>query len=87
MNRREAALDAGQEPFVASKGFLVRAPYRTSMATVGTAPSLRFEVVSSWTVRQRRQDLCKYYSRQRPATGAINPRPDGMHNYQPPEAE
>ncbi len=36
----------GQEPFVASKGFLVQVPYRIpySMETVGTAPSLRFEV-------------------------------------------
>jgi mannose-6-phosphate isomerase-like protein (cupin superfamily) len=39
----------GQEPFVASKGFLVQVPYRTtfSMETVGAEPSLRFEVVSS----------------------------------------
>jgi mannose-6-phosphate isomerase-like protein (cupin superfamily) len=36
----------GQQPFVASKGFLVQVPYRTafSMETVGDAPSLRFEV-------------------------------------------
>jgi mannose-6-phosphate isomerase-like protein (cupin superfamily) len=36
----------GQEPFVASKGYLVQVPYRTfySMETVGDAPSLRFEV-------------------------------------------
>jgi mannose-6-phosphate isomerase-like protein (cupin superfamily) len=36
----------GQEPFVASKGFLVQVPYRVpySMETVGDAPSLRFEV-------------------------------------------
>jgi len=39
----------GQEPFVASKGFLVQVPYRTpySMETVGDAPSLRFEVIRS----------------------------------------
>lgn len=39
----------GQQPFVATKGFLVQVPYRTpfSMETVGTEPSLRFEVVSS----------------------------------------
>jgi mannose-6-phosphate isomerase-like protein (cupin superfamily) len=36
----------GQEPFVATKGFLVQVPYRIpySMETVGDAPSLRFEV-------------------------------------------
>ncbi len=36
----------GQEPFVASKGYLVQVPYRTfyTMETVGDAPSLRFEV-------------------------------------------
>ena len=36
----------GQEPFIASKGFLVQVPYRVpySMETVGDAPSLRFEV-------------------------------------------
>jgi mannose-6-phosphate isomerase-like protein (cupin superfamily) len=39
----------GQQPFVATKGFLVQVPYRTpySMETVGSAPSLRFEVVRS----------------------------------------
>lgn len=37
----------GQEPFVASKGYLVQVPYRTPyrMETVGDAPSLRFEVM------------------------------------------
>lgn len=36
----------GQEPFVASKGYLVQAPYRVpfAMETVGDEPSLRFEV-------------------------------------------
>jgi mannose-6-phosphate isomerase-like protein (cupin superfamily) len=36
----------GQEPFVASKGWLVQVPYRNtySMETVGNAPSLRLEV-------------------------------------------
>jgi quercetin dioxygenase-like cupin family protein len=36
----------GQEPFVASKGFLVQVPNRNvySMETVGDKPSLRFEV-------------------------------------------
>jgi mannose-6-phosphate isomerase-like protein (cupin superfamily) len=39
----------GQQPFVASKGFLVQVPYRTpySMETVGSAPSLRFEVTAA----------------------------------------
>jgi mannose-6-phosphate isomerase-like protein (cupin superfamily) len=39
----------GQQPFVATRGFLVQVPYRTpySMETVGSAPSLRFEVVRS----------------------------------------
>jgi mannose-6-phosphate isomerase-like protein (cupin superfamily) len=37
---------AGQEPFVASKGFLVQVPYRKvfNMETVGDKPSLRLEV-------------------------------------------
>jgi len=36
----------GQEPFVATKGFLVQVPYRIpyKMETVGDKPSLRFEV-------------------------------------------
>ena len=36
----------GQQPFVASKGFLVQVPYRTaySMETIGDKPSLRLEV-------------------------------------------
>jgi mannose-6-phosphate isomerase-like protein (cupin superfamily) len=36
----------GQEPFIASKGFLVQVPYRIpySIETMGDAPSLRFEV-------------------------------------------
>lgn len=36
----------GQQPFVASKGFLVEVPFRISysMETVGNEPSLRFEV-------------------------------------------
>jgi mannose-6-phosphate isomerase-like protein (cupin superfamily) len=36
----------GQEPFVATKGFLVQVPYRNiySMETVGETPSLRLEV-------------------------------------------
>ena len=37
----------GQEPFIASKGFLVQLPHRMvySMETVGDKPSLRFEVM------------------------------------------
>ena len=36
----------GQQPFVATKGFLVQVPLRVpySMETVGDEPSLRFEV-------------------------------------------
>ncbi len=36
----------GQEPFIASKGFLVQVPYRVpySMETIGDEPSIRFEV-------------------------------------------
>ena len=36
----------GQEPFVASKGFIVQVPYRTmyTLETIGDRPSLRFEV-------------------------------------------
>ncbi len=36
----------GQEPFIATKGFLVQVPYRVfyTMETVGDQPSLRFEV-------------------------------------------
>lgn len=36
----------GQEPFIASKGYIVQVPYRTfyTMETVGDQPSLRFEV-------------------------------------------
>jgi mannose-6-phosphate isomerase-like protein (cupin superfamily) len=39
----------GQPPFVARKGFLVQVPYRApySMETVGSAPSLRFEVTAA----------------------------------------
>jgi mannose-6-phosphate isomerase-like protein (cupin superfamily) len=40
----------GQDPFVATKGFLVQVPYRVpySMETVGDEPSLRFEVGPSY---------------------------------------
>jgi mannose-6-phosphate isomerase-like protein (cupin superfamily) len=39
----------GQQPFVATKGFLVQVPFRTpyNMETVGSAPSLRFEVAAA----------------------------------------
>ncbi|MEQ8936559.1 MAG: cupin domain-containing protein [Amphiplicatus sp.] len=39
----------GQEPFIATSGFLVQVPYRTpfSMETIGKKPSLRFEVTQS----------------------------------------
>jgi mannose-6-phosphate isomerase-like protein (cupin superfamily) len=39
----------GQQPFVATRGFLVQVPYRTpySMETVGSEPSLRFEVTAA----------------------------------------
>jgi mannose-6-phosphate isomerase-like protein (cupin superfamily) len=42
----------GQEPFIASKGFLVQVPYRVpySMETVGTEPSVRFEVRAAGAV-------------------------------------
>jgi mannose-6-phosphate isomerase-like protein (cupin superfamily) len=37
---------AGQQPFVASKGWMVQVPYRTAytLETIGDKPSLRFEV-------------------------------------------
>ena len=42
----------GQEPFVASKGFLVQVPYRVpySVETVGDKPSIRFEVRAAGAV-------------------------------------
>ena len=42
---------AGQEPFVASKGWLVQVPFQTmyKMETVGNVPSLRFEVYPQLT--------------------------------------
>jgi mannose-6-phosphate isomerase-like protein (cupin superfamily) len=42
----------GQQPFVASKGFLVQVPLRVpySMETVGTEPSLRFEITRGNTL-------------------------------------
>jgi mannose-6-phosphate isomerase-like protein (cupin superfamily) len=40
---------SGQEPFIASKGFIVQAPARVqyAMETTGEAPALRFEVTHS----------------------------------------
>jgi mannose-6-phosphate isomerase-like protein (cupin superfamily) len=42
----------GQTPFVASKGFLVQVPYRTSYSieSVGSEPSVRFEVTGAQAV-------------------------------------
>jgi mannose-6-phosphate isomerase-like protein (cupin superfamily) len=42
----------GNEPFVATKGFLVQVPFRVpySLETEGNSPALRFEVVSSRAV-------------------------------------
>lgn len=42
----------GQAPFVASRGFLVQVPYRTaySVETVGSEPSVRFEVTAAQAV-------------------------------------
>jgi len=42
----------GQTPFVATQGFLVQVPFRTpyNMETVGTEPSLRFEVTAAQAV-------------------------------------
>jgi mannose-6-phosphate isomerase-like protein (cupin superfamily) len=42
----------GQSPFVASRGLLVQVPYRTaySMETLGSEPSLRFEVTAAQAV-------------------------------------
>lgn len=39
----------GQEPFVATRGFLVQAPYRVpySMEAIGNEPAVRFEVVQA----------------------------------------
>lgn len=42
----------GQTPFIASRGFLVQVPYRTaySMESLGSEPSLRFEVTAAQAV-------------------------------------
>jgi len=62
----------GQQPFVASKGFLVQVPLRVpySMETVGSEPSLRFEVT--------RGGALPSYPATREDTNAPPPR-DGQH--------
>ncbi|MBM0106656.1 cupin domain-containing protein [Steroidobacter sp. S1-65] len=49
--RMRVSID-GQEPFVASRGFMVQVPYRIpySIETVGSEPSLRFEVTGAQAV-------------------------------------
>jgi mannose-6-phosphate isomerase-like protein (cupin superfamily) len=51
---------AGQQPFVATKGFLVQVPQRVrySMETIGSEPSLRFEVTHT--------DILPVYSGDQP---------------------
>ena len=65
----------GQEPFVASKGFLVQVPLRVpySMETVGDEPSLRFEVTRGGHI------LPSYPVESRDAFGAPPPPRDGQH--------
>jgi mannose-6-phosphate isomerase-like protein (cupin superfamily) len=64
----------GQQPFVASKGFLVQVPLRVpySMETVGDEPSLRFEIT-------RAHSLPSYPVDSRDAFGAPPPPRDGQH--------
>ncbi|WP_116810315.1 cupin domain-containing protein [Steroidobacter cummioxidans] len=49
--RMRVSID-GQEPFVATKGFMVQVPYRTSYSieTEGSEPSLRFEVTGAQAI-------------------------------------
>nr|WP_298723007.1 cupin domain-containing protein [uncultured Steroidobacter sp.] len=49
--RMRVSID-GQEPFIATKGFMVQVPYRTpySIDTEGSEPSLRFEVTGAQAV-------------------------------------
>ena len=49
--RMRVSID-GQEPFVASQGFLVQVPYRVSysIATEGSEPAVRFEVIGAQAV-------------------------------------
>jgi mannose-6-phosphate isomerase-like protein (cupin superfamily) len=64
----------GQQPFVASKGFLVQVPLRVpySMETVGDEPSLRFEVT-------RDHALPSYPVESRADFGTAPPPRDGQH--------
>jgi mannose-6-phosphate isomerase-like protein (cupin superfamily) len=63
----------GQEPFVATKGFLVQVPYRVPfrMETVGDEPSLRFEVTVAGA------------SVLYPADAGFSPEPAGGVSYVP----
>src|ERR1700742_3883924 len=65
----------GQQPFVASKGFLVQVPLRVpySMETVGDEPSLRFEITRGGHV------LPSYPVDGRADFGAPPPPRDGQH--------
>jgi mannose-6-phosphate isomerase-like protein (cupin superfamily) len=65
----------GQQPFVASKGFLVQVPLRVpySMETVGEEPSLRFEVTRGGHI------LPSYPVESRADFGAPPPPRDGQH--------
>jgi mannose-6-phosphate isomerase-like protein (cupin superfamily) len=64
----------GQQPFVASKGFLVQVPLRVpyQLETVGDEPSLRFEI-------SRGHTLPSYPVDSRDAFGAPPPPRDGQH--------
>jgi mannose-6-phosphate isomerase-like protein (cupin superfamily) len=65
----------GQEPFVATKGFLVQVPLRVpySMETVGDEPSLRFEVTRGGHI------LPSYPVDSRSDFGKPPPPKDGQH--------
>jgi mannose-6-phosphate isomerase-like protein (cupin superfamily) len=65
----------GQQPFVASKGFLVQVPLRVpySMETVGDEPSLRFEIIRGG------HSLPSYPVENRADFGAPPPSKDGQH--------
>ena len=65
----------GQEPFVATKGFLVQVPYRVpySMETVGDEPALRFEMRASY-------ELPSYPVSETPAQGeGLGLQPGHLH--------
>jgi mannose-6-phosphate isomerase-like protein (cupin superfamily) len=65
----------GQQPFVASKGFLVQVPLRVpyQLETVGDEPSLRFEITRGGHI------LPSYPVDSRDAFGAPPPPKDGQH--------